>query len=343
MAKDMKQKDTTRILNGLVNFLAASDDLSDEDIVRELHDESINLEKIMHHGRQCIKIPADEENFQKQRERTENADVFEGGHSSRGYRNGSQEEKFPHSSKKKEAGYNTSVLRMAATLLIVFGAGWISQFLLSLDYPQEILDRGPTVTHQVPTGTDRGNSADRESSPAPVVRGDGPELVIRQYKPSGEMPTVDEYSRPFSLGDPLQLQVIGPSSSKFLYVLEIGGDGHANIHTKKELEKVYWGWKITGPPPTETIILLVSTQELQTDMFIARINALGITPRIREGAQLVWRNRAWKILESRRELHDLKQAGDLTWAERVVEVLNSIEGLTFDGRTLYVAEKGRSS
>lgn len=172
-----------------------------------------------------------------------------------------------------------------------------------------------------------------------TFRSSDPELVFFQSDPLGKPTEVDEYTAAFSPGNFLHLWANSPTE-EFLYILGFGGDGQAQIHTGEVLRKVDWGWKITGPPPAETIILLISEQELSLEMLdglTARINALRITPHLPDSTQLVWSNRQWKLL--RGKLDVTETLGNLPWANSVLEVLNSIEGVTFSGRTLRVTQE----
>lgn len=181
-------------------------------------------------------------------------------------------------------------------------------------------------------------------SPAPVVAergGHALELTLFRYKTPKDKPRVDEYSPALVLGDMLLLQT-SPVSEKFRAILAFGGDGQAQIYPEAVLAEMGWGWTITGPPPSETIILLVSNQPLPANL-ASWISALGITPTLTEGTQIVWHDDTPEVRQSDRPLRSPQRLADLGWADRVREVLRSVQGLEFHGRTLPVEAKASRS
>ena len=98
------------------------------------------------------------------------------------------------------------------------------------------------------------------SAPAPPVIA-SPLRLGAYYLQEGARVPVRPGEPPLATGSELTLEPVNPRG-KSLYLLEITGQGHAELYDQQQLDKVHWGWSIDGPPPSETLLLLSADHPL---------------------------------------------------------------------------------
>jgi hypothetical protein len=149
---------------------------------------------------------------------------------------------------------------------------------------------------------------------------------------------------------------------KHWYILTIDGVGDVGLFAPDQLSRDddgRWAWEPTAPP-TETVLLLSCSHELSMSEqrnFETRIKNLQIKPTLNEGEQIVWGDapalkageqivrddaadgdgRGWRLVKGGRgQPGRVERSGEIQWMTRVCDELRKINGLRFEGRTIFV-------
>lgn len=166
-----------------------------------------------------------------------------------------------------------------------------------------------------------------------------PEFVIYQVGERGEVPALlSETSGSVPVGTMLKIQ-----SSRFtgtnLHLLALAGDGKARLYSTRELEKYNWGWRIDGPLPTETLLLLRFPAQLtdsERTAFVESIESLHVAPTLDRGNQIVWTTGGWKLVTPVGARSPAHVEG--TWPDTLFVLLRGVNGIQLSGRTLTLHE-----
>jgi hypothetical protein len=126
---------------------------------------------------------------------------------------------------------------------------------------------------------------------------------------------------------------------KSLYLLSIGGDNDVKVLDESAMTRDAtgaWRWD-PGPPPFETMILLACDRRLsesERSELVAKITALGPAPSLSSAQQIVWSNGDWKSVEAGRG--NASVPVESPWPTKLCQVLKSVKGMQFEGRTVRV-------
>ena len=137
----------------------------------------------------------------------------------------------------------------------------------------------------------------------------------------------------------LQLQ---PTPGRYKYVLAFDGRDTASIHDEAAMEKELWQWKLTGPR-VDTVILLVTEEPLSDEQTKKLIKDVGLTinqHNIQPGTRVQWGNGSYWLEKTgtRPRGQPRRAPSNVSWATRVTDLLNKIEGLQFHGWTFRISE-----
>jgi len=171
------------------------------------------------------------------------------------------------------------------------------------------------------------------------------QLELFHLKDSNIKREVHPQYGPLDYGEHLLL-VPKNTEGKTLYLLSIGGDNVVKVLDETEMtrdEDGAWRWD-PGPPPVETMILLACDRKLsepQRKELVAKIVGLGPSPALAGPLQIVWSNGDWKTIEAGRGV--VGAPVDSPWRSKLCQVLKSVPGMQFDGRTIRVDAATESS
>jgi hypothetical protein len=155
-------------------------------------------------------------------------------------------------------------------------------------------------------------------------------------------------------GARLKLSVPCQEEAK-IYLLSIDGEGRTSLRALDDLQEEKqrrrgadgcWmiPWNVDGPPATETLLVVSSSETLDQSEFAARIEALNLKPRLPDHTHLLWGSSGWEAVATgvtARDIGEWESAADLDWANRLLDVLRSTEGLQLSGRTYPVSSRRR--
>lgn len=181
------------------------------------------------------------------------------------------------------------------------------------------------------------------SAPTPSVVSSlstSPRLEVYHLEEGARVP-LDRGEGPLASGSELTLVPVG-AQGKSLYLLEISGEGHAELYDQQQLEKVRWGWSVDGPPASETLLLLSSDHplpEAERRQITDSINRLKLVPTVAGQTQVVWSDGSVRTLATSIPGRGPKDVGSSDWQQQVLRVLKSAEGVSFDGVSVPVKAK----
>jgi hypothetical protein len=179
------------------------------------------------------------------------------------------------------------------------------------------------------------------AAPTPPVVASAPRLGAYYLREGARVP-LRPGEPPLATGAELILEPVS-APGKSLYLLEITGQGHAELYDQQQLDKVHWGWSIDGPPASETLLLL-STDHPLSDAerlnLTESINRLNLSPKVAEQTEVLWENGVTRTVVSTVPGRGPKDVVNSDWQQQVLQVLKGANGITCNG--LSVAVKAKS-
>ncbi len=122
------------------------------------------------------------------------------------------------------------------------------------------------------------------------------------------------------------------------YLVTFGAEGPASVLDESQLAKTSWTLPIDGPPPAQTVILVVVPRPMSNPDRERLANEIGAIPGPRTvdwDSQVVWTSDAEPAIVSLASTRGEKPSTD--WIKRVRSTLDKVDGAEFAGRTIPIA------
>jgi hypothetical protein len=122
------------------------------------------------------------------------------------------------------------------------------------------------------------------------------------------------------------------------YIVVFGAEGSPQIFDQNQMAHDHWTLRLSGPPPSETIILLASPRELDADARRRVVDDIAAIPGRRVvdwDSHVLWADHASEQLVS---TASARGSVDLDWVKSVNARMQQLHGVRFRGRTFPLGE-----
>jgi serine/threonine protein kinase/tetratricopeptide (TPR) repeat protein len=170
---------------------------------------------------------------------------------------------------------------------------------------------------------------------ASVSRLPDPELRLSIVSNGADVP-FDKYAAAPAIGDNVRISWRAEQGQTH-YLLVLGGEGRATLLTSEEIAAAGWRLKASGPPPSQTLLLVASARTLTVPEQRALIERISNVPgprRIPSDSHLLWRTHQPEMLDS---TATQRGGGTPEWSLLVRAELERLPDLRFSGRTFPLA------
>jgi tetratricopeptide (TPR) repeat protein len=177
----------------------------------------------------------------------------------------------------------------------------------------------------------------RERLTSAPLRTIDPELRLALVRDGSNVP-LDKYAPPPVIGEDLRLSWKG-GGGQAEYVLVLGGEGRASLLSREEIAAAGWQLKASGPPPSQTLLLISASHALAPAERAALIDRISNVPgprRVPPDAHILWRSHQPETLDS---TSTARGGSDLDWPALVRAELERMPDLRFTGRTFPVTTR----
>lgn len=161
------------------------------------------------------------------------------------------------------------------------------------------------------------------------------ELKLTVAGESREIP-FDRFSLVRKTGEELRVSPVATSGAQYLLV--VGGQGPAALLTRKDMAAAHWRVKITGPPPSQTLVLIEAPRPLSVSEradLLARLGQVASPRSLPDDTHIIWRSGQPELLDA-----SATARGDVPvligWPGAFRAALESLQGVTYSGRTFPV-------